>query len=74
MLGLGRSLAAASLRASLSRAGIVTRGLATTSALNKDVKRLAVFGAGSMGSGIAQTAAQGGVKVTIIDTNDKALA
>lgn len=37
------------------------------------VQTIAVFGAGLMGSGIAQVAAQAGFKVLLIDVNDKAI-
>lgn len=39
----------------------------------RDVQRITVFGAGLMGSGIVQVAAQAGYKVTMVDTNEKAL-
>jgi 3-hydroxyacyl-CoA dehydrogenase len=37
------------------------------------INTVAVFGSGLMGSGIAQTIAQAGVKVTLADVSDKAL-
>jgi 3-hydroxybutyryl-CoA dehydrogenase len=38
-----------------------------------DVKKIAVFGAGTMGNGIAQVCAQNGFDVKMIEVNDKAL-
>lgn len=39
-----------------------------------NVKNVTVFGAGLMGSGIAQVTAQGGYNVMLADVSDKALA
>lgn len=39
----------------------------------KEVKKLAVIGAGTMGGGIAQVAAMHGILVTLLDVNEKAL-
>jgi len=37
------------------------------------IERMAIVGAGTMGTGIAQVAAQAGLQVTVIDTDDAAL-
>lgn len=37
------------------------------------IERMAIIGAGTMGTGIAQVAAQAGLQVTVIDTDDAAL-
>ncbi|HIF49857.1 MAG TPA: SDR family oxidoreductase, partial [Cytophagales bacterium] len=37
-----------------------------------DIQQVAVIGAGTMGHGIAQVAAQSGAAVTLIDINDEA--
>ncbi|BEI83145.1 hypothetical protein CcaverHIS002_0310130 [Cutaneotrichosporon cavernicola] len=55
-----------------ARVSTLTRHLSSTTA-PRDVRRLAVFGAGSMGSGIAQVAATGGIKVTMADVREDAL-
>ncbi|MBT6446970.1 MAG: NAD(P)-binding domain-containing protein, partial [Acidimicrobiaceae bacterium] len=36
-----------------------------------DTSKIAVLGAGTMGAGIAQTAAEAGHQVTLIDTNQE---
>lgn len=67
---------AAMSRPSLSaaaRVATVSRHLSSTASRARDVKTLTVIGAGSMGSGIAQVAAQAGIKVTISDVNERAL-
>lgn len=51
-------------RSATSRLSTIQRHLSTTSATRK-VERLTVFGAGLMGSGIAQVGAQNGLKVGI---------
>ena len=38
-----------------------------------DTSKIAVLGAGTMGAGIAQTAAEAGHQVTLIDTNQEAV-
>ncbi|KAI9244616.1 3-hydroxyacyl-CoA dehydrogenase [Sporodiniella umbellata] len=49
------------------------RAFSTRSALLKDIKSVTVIGAGLMGSGIVQVAAQAQHSVTMVDTSDKAL-
>jgi 3-hydroxyacyl-CoA dehydrogenase len=51
------------------------RYLSRSSALSapKKVEKLTVIGSGFMGSGIAQVAAQSGIKVTLVDLNDEFL-
>jgi xanthine/CO dehydrogenase XdhC/CoxF family maturation factor len=57
-----------------ARVATAARHLSTTSApAPKRVQRMTVFGAGLMGSGIVQVAAQAGIQVTIVDTSDRAL-
>ncbi|ORX52412.1 hypothetical protein DM01DRAFT_1336784 [Hesseltinella vesiculosa] len=46
----------------------------TSTAMLKDIKNVTIIGAGLMGSGIVQVAAQAGCKVTMVDTSDAALA
>lgn len=55
------------------RVSTMARHLSTTAAAQRDVKRLTVFGAGSMGSGIAQVASTAGIKVTMTDVKEEAL-
>ncbi|CEP19731.1 hypothetical protein [Parasitella parasitica] len=50
-----------------------TRGFSTSSLLQKDIRHVTVIGAGLMGSGIVQVAAQAKYNVTMIDTTDAAL-
>ncbi|SAM09570.1 hypothetical protein [Absidia glauca] len=50
-----------------------TAGFATTAQLLKDINSVTVIGAGLMGSGIVQVAAQANCKVTMVDTSDAAL-
>ncbi|CAO3638310.1 unnamed protein product [Cunninghamella blakesleeana] len=45
----------------------------TTSQLLKDINAVTVIGAGLMGSGIVQVAAQANCKVTMVDTSDTAI-
>jgi 3-hydroxyacyl-CoA dehydrogenase len=61
--------------AKLSRSFIAnnTRSFSTSSLLLKDIKHVTVIGAGLMGSGIVQVAAQAKYNVTMIDTSDEAL-
>jgi 3-hydroxyacyl-CoA dehydrogenase len=54
------------------RASLAARAL-STSAVNADIQRVTVFGAGLMGAGIAQATAQADIKVTLCDVTDKAL-
>lgn len=56
-----------------ARVATSARHLSTAAAGPKRVQRMTVFGAGLMGSGIVQVAAQAGIRVTMVDTNDKAL-
>ncbi|KLT41306.1 hypothetical protein CC85DRAFT_286622 [Cutaneotrichosporon oleaginosum] len=58
--------------AAAARVSTFARHLSTTP-VPRDVKRLTVFGAGSMGSGIAQVAAAGGMKVIMTDVKEEAL-
>ncbi|GAA98425.1 uncharacterized protein L969DRAFT_87068 [Mixia osmundae IAM 14324] len=51
----------------------VRRSFATSAALQKDINHMTVFGAGLMGAGIVQVAAQNGIKVVMTDVSDKAL-
>lgn len=39
-----------------------------------DIERITVFGAGLMGAGIAQVAAQAGISVTLADVTEEALS
>src|SRR5215203_4829603 len=45
-----------------------------TSGQPEEIKRIAVVGAGTMGSGIAQVAVEAGFPVTLIDVSDDAVA
>ncbi|KAI8976061.1 3-hydroxyacyl-CoA dehydrogenase [Pilobolus umbonatus] len=56
----------------LSRA-FSARQFTTSSYLLKDIKKVTVIGAGLMGSGIVQVAAQAKFNVTMVDTTDAAL-
>ncbi|KAJ3252506.1 hypothetical protein HK103_001444 [Boothiomyces macroporosus] len=47
--------------------------LRKTMSTSSDIKHITIIGAGLMGSGIVQVAAQAGYKVTMVDTSDKAL-
>ncbi|KAI9482650.1 MAG: 3-hydroxyacyl-CoA dehydrogenase [Benjaminiella poitrasii] len=49
------------------------RSFSTSNSLLKDIKHVTVIGAGLMGSGIAQVAAQANYSVQLTDTTDKAL-
>lgn len=57
----------------LSKSLLTRRSFSTSSLLFKDIKNVTVIGAGLMGSGIVQVAAQAKYNVTMIDTNDAAL-
>lgn len=59
--------------AAASRVATFSRHLSSSAAVQRDVKRLTVFGAGSMGSGIAQVASTAGIKVTMTDVKEEAL-
>lgn len=59
--------------AAASRVATAARHLSTSMPAHREVKRMTVFGAGLMGSGIVQIAAQAGIRVTMVDTNEKAL-
>lgn len=57
-----------------ARVATFARHLSSSAAVaQRDVKRLTVFGAGSMGSGIAQVASTAGIKVTMTDVKEEAL-
>lgn len=59
--------------AAASRVAATARHLSTAAPSYREVKRMTVFGAGLMGSGIVQIAAQAGIRVTMVDTSEKAL-
>jgi len=52
---------------------VISRGMATTSALQNSIKHVTVIGGGLMGSGIAQVTAQSGYNVTIVELNQDIL-
>ncbi|KAF7732135.1 hypothetical protein EC973_006390 [Apophysomyces ossiformis] len=60
------------LSASL-RQPLLARSFSSSARQLKDIKSVAVIGAGLMGSGIVQVAAQANYKVTMVDTTDAAL-
>ncbi|KAI8642984.1 3-hydroxyacyl-CoA dehydrogenase [Parasitella parasitica] len=62
-----------SFASKLAKPVFTTRGFSTSSLLQKDIKHVTVIGAGLMGSGIVQVAAQAKYNVTMIDTTDAAL-
>src|SRR5262249_2456937 len=49
------------------------KGIPAAAPLPPDIKRIAVIGAGTMGSGIAMALANAGRKVTLIDNDESAL-
>jgi len=51
-----------------------TRAMSATTPIKAPVERLTVFGAGLMGAGIVQVAAFNGLKVTLADVSEEALA
>lgn len=57
----------------LNKLSVSKRAFSTSSLLLKDIKNVAIIGAGLMGSGIAQVAAQAKYNVTMVDTSDAAL-
>ncbi|KAG1136349.1 hypothetical protein G6F37_010464 [Rhizopus arrhizus] len=57
----------------LSKTVLNKRAFSTCSYLLKDIKNVTIIGAGLMGSGIVQVAAQGKYNVTMVDTSDAAL-
>lgn len=57
----------------LSKPVVQQRGFSTSSFLLKDIKNVTIIGAGLMGSGIAQVAAQAKYNVTMLDTSEAAL-
>jgi 3-hydroxyacyl-CoA dehydrogenase len=65
-------MSSATLRHAYIRSQAI-RTMATSAVLQKDIQNVAVIGAGLMGAGIAQVAAQAQLKVTLVDTTDKAL-
>ncbi|KAJ3318447.1 hypothetical protein HDV06_000477 [Boothiomyces sp. JEL0866] len=58
-----------SMKATQRLQQILCKSMSTSS----DIKHITIIGAGLMGSGIVQVAAQAGYKVTMVDTSDKAL-
>ncbi|KAL7309734.1 hypothetical protein PS15m_010581 [Mucor circinelloides] len=62
-----------SFASKLTKPMLAKRGFSTSSLLLKDIKHVTVIGAGLMGSGIVQVAAQAKYNVTMIDTTDAAL-
>lgn len=57
-----------------SRVASVSRHLGQSAGAGAGVKTIVVFGAGLMGAGIAQIAAQANYTVHLVDVNDKAIA
>ncbi|CEG80992.1 Putative 3-hydroxyacyl-CoA dehydrogenase [Rhizopus microsporus] len=57
----------------LNKLSVSKRAFSTSSLLLKDIKNVTIIGAGLMGSGIAQVAAQAKYNVTMVDTSDAAL-
>ncbi|CEJ01060.1 Putative 3-hydroxyacyl-CoA dehydrogenase [Rhizopus microsporus] len=57
----------------LNKLSVSKRTFSTSSLLFKDIKNVTIIGAGLMGSGIAQVAAQAKYNVTMVDTSDAAL-
>ncbi|CEG70937.1 hypothetical protein CU097_012162 [Rhizopus azygosporus] len=57
----------------LNKLSVSKRAFSTSSLLFKDIKNVTIIGAGLMGSGIAQVAAQAKYNVTMVDTSDAAL-
>ncbi|KAG0168655.1 hypothetical protein DFQ30_004458 [Apophysomyces sp. BC1015] len=55
------------------RRSVLNRSFSSSARQLKDVKSVTVIGAGLMGSGIVQVAAQANYKVTMVDTTDAAL-
>ncbi|EPB86492.1 3-hydroxyacyl-CoA dehydrogenase [Mucor circinelloides 1006PhL] len=62
-----------SFASKLTKPMFAKRAFSTSSILLKDIKHVTVIGAGLMGSGIVQVAAQAKYNVTMIDTTDAAL-
>lgn len=62
-----------SFASKLTKPMFAKRAFSTSSLLLKDIKHVTVIGAGLMGSGIVQVAAQAKYNVTMIDTTDAAL-
>ncbi|GAB5585845.1 hypothetical protein Unana1_00745 [Umbelopsis nana] len=71
-MSLSKVMSSATLRHAYIRSQAI-RTMATSAVLQKDIQNVAVIGAGLMGAGIAQVAAQAQLKVTLVDTTDKAL-
>lgn len=49
---------------------VISRGMATSSAMRSAINHVTIVGGGLMGSGIAQVAAQSGNKVTLVDVKE----
>ncbi|CAH1399724.1 unnamed protein product [Nezara viridula] len=49
---------------------VISRGMATSSAMRSSINHVTIVGGGLMGSGIAQVAAQSGHKVTLVDVKE----